>query len=308
MAHGFLRHPDGSFTKFDVPRAGIQGTFPQAINEAGVITGSYSDAKFVSHGFVRAVSGAIITFNAPGGTGGTDPTAINGAGIITGYYLDGSNAFHGFARAADGTLTTFNVPGAAQGFGFNGTLPADINPAAAIVGTYTGANDLESHGFVRTPSGHFFKFDPPPRGSIPFGFASFDSGPVIYNNAQGVITGTYFELIPGNPFTGDFRVYVLLPGGFFLAFDAANYTPCCIWSFPTGINPTNVITGSFNNGFNINHGFVRTVDASVTTFDAPGAGTGFNQGTIPLGINPTGVITGFYIDKHSVNHGFLRTP
>jgi hypothetical protein len=53
---------------------------------------------------------------------------------------------------------------------------------------------------------------------------------------------------------------------------------------------------------------VRTVDASVTTFDAPGAGTGFNQGTIPLGINPTGVITGFYIDKHSVNHGFLRTP
>jgi hypothetical protein len=69
-----------------------------------------------------------------------------------------------------------------------------------------------------------------------------------------------------------------------------------------------VITGSFNDGFSINHGFVRTVDASVTRFDAPGAGTGFNQGTIPLGINPTGVITGFYIDKHSVNHGFLRTP
>jgi hypothetical protein len=115
-------------------------------------------------------------------------------------------------------------------------------------------------------------------------------------------------LIPGNPFTGDFRVYVLLPGGFFLAFDAANYTPCCIWSFPTGINPTNVITGSFNNGFNINHGFVRTVDASVTTFDAPGARTGRNQGTIPLGINPTDVITGFYIDAKNVNHGVLLTP
>jgi hypothetical protein len=162
VAHGFLRHPDGSFTTFDAPRAGTgsgQGTFPQAINQAGVITGSYSDAKFVSHGFVRAVSGAIITFNAPGaGLGGTAPTAINPAGVITGYYLDGSFAFHGFARAADGTLTTFNVPGAARGFGGgNGTLSADTNPAGAIVGTYTGASDLESHGFVRTPQRHLLQ-------------------------------------------------------------------------------------------------------------------------------------------------------
>jgi len=69
-----------------------------------------------------------------------------------------------------------------------------------------------------------------------------------------------------------------------------------------------VITGSFNDGFTINHGFLRASDENLTTFDVPGAGTGFNQGTAPLGITPGGVIMGLYIDSNSVNHGFLFLP
>src|SRR5215471_10760828 len=45
---------------------------------------------------------------------------------------------------------------------------------------------------------------------------------------------------------------------------------------------------------------------AVTSFDAPGAGTGPNQGTQPFGINPSGVITGFYTDAGDANHGFMR--
>src|SRR5215813_12052415 len=45
---------------------------------------------------------------------------------------------------------------------------------------------------------------------------------------------------------------------------------------------------------------------TVTSFDAPGAGTGPGQGTQPFGINPAGVITGFYTDAGDANHGFLR--
>jgi hypothetical protein len=45
---------------------------------------------------------------------------------------------------------------------------------------------------------------------------------------------------------------------------------------------------------------------TFTTFDAPGAGTGANQGTFPGNINPAGTIAGYYLDASKVYHGFLR--
>jgi hypothetical protein len=42
------------------------------------------------------------------------------------------------------------------------------------------------------------------------------------------------------------------------------------------------------------------------TFDAPGAGTGFGQGTSPASINQAGDITGDYADANGVGHGFVR--
>jgi hypothetical protein len=47
---------------------------------------------------------------------------------------------------------------------------------------------------------------------------------------------------------------------------------------------------------------------TITTFDAPGAGTAAGQGTLPSGINPSGAITGFTRDANSARHGFLRAP
>ena len=56
----------------------------------------------------------------------------------------------------------------------------------------------------------------------------------------------------------------------------------------------------------VSHGFLLDKHGAVTTFDAPDAGTGFNQGTLPLGINTNGAITGWYVDSANVNHGFVR--
>src|SRR4030095_12713806 len=47
---------------------------------------------------------------------------------------------------------------------------------------------------------------------------------------------------------------------------------------------------------------------TITTFDAPGAGTGPGQGTSTFSINPEGAIAGRYADTSDVLHGFLRTP
>jgi hypothetical protein len=44
----------------------------------------------------------------------------------------------------------------------------------------------------------------------------------------------------------------------------------------------------------------------LTTFDAPDAGTGSDQGTIGASINGAGNITGHYYDASGVEHGFVR--
>jgi hypothetical protein len=56
--HGFIRDPTGNTVTFRAPNAGpsnFQGTNPVSINNAGVITGDYIDARGQTHAFVRSV-------------------------------------------------------------------------------------------------------------------------------------------------------------------------------------------------------------------------------------------------------------
>src|SRR6266481_3043774 len=46
---------------------------------------------------------------------------------------------------------------------------------------------------------------------------------------------------------------------------------------------------------------------TITTFDAPGAGTGPAQGTYATNIGPSGTIIGFSRDANDVRHGFIRS-
>ena len=58
-------------------------------------------------------------------------------------------------------------------------------------------------------------------------------------------------------------------------------------------------------GLSVNAGGTRTI---ITTFDAPGAGTGAGQGTFANGMNDSGTITGFIRDPNAARHAFLRAP
>ncbi|MGA8657874.1 MAG: hypothetical protein WB586_17145 [Chthoniobacterales bacterium] len=46
----------------------------------------------------------------------------------------------------------------------------------------------------------------------------------------------------------------------------------------------------------------------ITTFDAPGAGTGAGQGTFAINVNDFGVAVGYFVDANIVPHGFVRSP
>jgi predicted membrane protein len=75
---------------------------PNSIDTAGDITGLYRDASYLLHGFVRAATGTITMFEAPGaGTGaytGTAGFSVNTAGDIAGTNLDTHYVYHGFVR------------------------------------------------------------------------------------------------------------------------------------------------------------------------------------------------------------------
>src|SRR5579863_2496346 len=76
-----------------------------------------------------------------------------------------------------------------------------------------------------------------------------------------------------------------------------------------GINPQGTVVGSFLDDGNVFHGYQCVSGcgstSTFTTFNAPGAGTAANQGTITFSINLFGVTTGYYIDASNVAHGFV---
>ncbi len=319
----------GTFTTFDIPGAVAYNEF--GINPAGAIAGSYFDANFVGHGFLRS-GGTITSFDPPGSTSTVvgpegEPFAgppINPAGAISGEYFDMSGTAHGFLRAPDGTFTTFDAPGAVNGTEF----PCCITPGGTIAGISVDANFV-GHGFLRAADGTFTAFDPPgstftaPSGINPLGAISgvyFDAsgvehgflrtsgGTITAFDAPGAVNGTQPNginpagAIVGIAIDANFvgHGFLRAADGTFTAFDPPGST--AFGTTAIGITPVGSIFGEYFDGIMF-HGFLRAPDGTFTTVDPPGSAA-----TFPSGINPAGAITGFYFDASGAAHGFLRSP
>jgi hypothetical protein len=158
VSHGFIRDPFGGRATFDVPGAGRgldQGTGCPGCNLGvdlfGTIAGTYTDANYVFHGFVRSPDGRFTTFDATGagsaaseGTGCPSdcPVGLNNFGVITGSYIDANGTQHGYVRSARGTFTTLDPVGTII------TQPEAINDAGTIVG-YFFDESFVVHGFIK---------------------------------------------------------------------------------------------------------------------------------------------------------------
>ena len=255
----------------------------------------------------------ITTIDAPrAGTMsgyGTEAIAICPAGQIVGFYADNSKIMHGYVRTTDGKITTFDVPGAPN-FSFVTPFPT----VGASPGTYAVAGDAcgmvagyvvdargVAHGYLRAVDGTLTIFDVPGAGT---------------GSGQGTFAGNLSlsgDLIAGSYIDANGMNHGFLRGadGTITKFDvpAAATGPglgtTTFWA--QCVNPAGTMTGSYMDSNGAFHGFVRAPDGTITTFDAPGAGTASGQGTYTWAINPAGTTVGASLDNNGVYHALIRT-
>ena len=208
-----------------------------------------------------------------------------------------------FLRRPDGTFETWRGPGAQATGAYN------INIFGTVVG-HDRNNNSVGHGFVRSPQGKLATFDIPGAGNDN-GQGTGCPGCSVGLNIFGASAGYYAD---SNSLQ---HIYLRSFAGQATTFNTpgdASLGANCFSDCPLGLNDWGAITGVYFDANGVGHGFLRTPDGEVGSFDAPGAANVTPQapwywmGTLPYSINDEGVITGYYIDANNVSHGFLRTP
>jgi hypothetical protein len=273
-----------TYTQVDYPGA-ILTELAGGPNPQGTSVGTWEDSNDVFHGFSVTAAGVYTSFDPPGSTF-TTPNYINQYGVIVGVYLDSSSVAHGFILSGT-TYTTVNAPGAV------GTTLSSVNAWGVLAGfTCTDpacgntGNASTNGSFVLSPEGKYIFFNPPSSTSSTTSTVS-PAGVVVgaYNNTVGELShgyilekGEYTTLdFPGattgtfagggNPANDVVGVYnylstcttdcnhaFLLKDGVYTSFDY----PDAIFSEATGINPSGVIVGVYEDTSDNFHGFIRT--------------------------------------------------
>jgi hypothetical protein len=316
-------------TVIDEPIAGtsaVEGTIVFAVNASGAMTGSYSDQTDVGHGFVCAAGGTSCTsFDAPnagssppaGWFQGTVGIAIDTAGDVVGIYIDSNNAYHGFLReaASPNTITVLDDPNAPTATSSRGTFPTSINDNGQIVGNYTtGRYDTASlyHGFLYSiANGTYTEIDEPNAGTGSASSYQKEGTIPAAINASGVVTGYYADS------SGNRHGFIRSAAGNYTSFDGPGATTNTgkggglSGTLPMSIDAAGDVVGSYTDSSGVRHGFILPAGSTTaTSFDAPGANTTSQKGTIggtlAASIDPTGsYISGGYTDPSGLDHGFV---
>lgn len=186
------------------------------------------------------------------------------------------------APAGAASFRTVDVPSSA-GSAYDPpvfTQLTGVNDAGTVVGTWTGEAG-DQNGFIQKADGQTITF------------AGFNDDTAAAINDEGTVVGDVCSCGPG-PFL--FDGYVRSPDGSVKQVD----DPSGVGeTFPSGINDSGVIVGSYGDASGNSHGFVD-VGGKFTNIDYPGAlGTGVDA------INNSGTIVGSYFDAADfLIHGF----
>jgi len=241
-----------------------------AFGTAGAISAS---AATVGHLHFR-------DYNVPGAAA-TALVGINNHGDLSGKYWDKAGNAHIFMTVGS-VITTWVVPGAV------GTpYISNINNARDVVGTYNDASGV-SHGYLRTPTGHFIYLNDPHQGTQPgAGIALLnvnDRNDVcgIYEDSNGVIHGFVYR------------------DGVYTTIDVPGATETDVQV----VNDAGVLGGDYIDASGVYHGFIDT-HGHIIVINAPRAGHAANEGTVVDGISKDGVVIGYVATSSGLDVGWM---
>jgi hypothetical protein len=222
---------------------------------------------------------------------GTFGLGINASGEVVGYYIDANGVVHGFIRSASGTITTVDAPGAGTALDL-GTNVRAVNTSGEVTGYYADSNDF-LHSYIESSAGTLTEFDPP---------NSIGSDAFCINDNGDVAGG----LLDANGSHG----FVRTADGNFSIIDPTGNASQVKAVFPNQINASGDIAGYYTDTNGVFHGFLRDSNGTITTFDAPGAGTATGEGTEISDMNASGVIVGGInvgiVNGVNTTHSFVR--
>jgi probable HAF family extracellular repeat protein len=136
----FLLRADGTVAFIEF--AGASNIFTTDVNDAGQVTGAFSDPTGTVHGFIWH-EGQVVFLDVPG-SGLTQPNGINDRGEVVGVYVI-PEGYRGFRYAA-GRYTTIHYR---RGIG---SVASKIDDRGRILGEYYPATGNPGY-FVAIPEG-----------------------------------------------------------------------------------------------------------------------------------------------------------
>ena len=172
------------------------------------------------------------------------------------------------------------------GEGFD-TFPMSVNNSLTVTGYYINQAGVTG-GFIRNADGEV----------ITFAVAGSALTSPVAINAAGEIAGNTIDT-KGNSYG-----FVRYANGSIATFNPGGNNPGA--TEMAGINEKGTVVGDYEriNTVVPQHGFIRTVDGVITTFDVPGS-----DRTEPVGINAAGQVAGIYWSHgNDFPGGFVRFP
>lgn len=268
-----------TFTNIDPP--GSLATEAWAINNEGVVVGSYVDSSKTVLGYKRLSNGS---FNAPITVAGENVylDGLNDHGVMTGY----SSVGVGQDYPPPNPITTFTL---SHGVYTDFTIGPDtqIN-AINNNGDFTGVFEEDSSeypGFLHLASTNSTEVFSVAGAGFTFAYGL---------NRKDVVVGLY----KATATSAAFRAFIRNEAGTIRTFGF----PGASSSGASSINDCDTIVGAFTDTAGSYHGFYGKV-GNFTQMDYPGA-----IWTILTGMNDHGEIVGQYVDTSDVLHGFIATP
>jgi hypothetical protein len=277
QAAGLPAFAQYSFVNVNIPNSALVS--PMGINNAGLVTGSYADASYNSHGFVWQ-AGTVQTLDYPSAVNGTYLEGVNNHGVLIGFYYDVNFLPHALTYSVN-TASWTALPDIPD---YGGSLGVGINDDGAAVGNAVSGFPFQSLAWIWHPDSKSYSFFNAPAAAEQSTSAnSINEGLTIVGNLSTVPS---YGFEPGFIKQGDEFTEIMVP--------SATYT------IPYGINRGGTVSGFFTTSTSA-YGFVRTSNGLLTTVNYPGSGA-----TYVLGINDQGALCGQWYDTTSSQYlGFV---